>query len=87
MTEKRRYSHRGAMLKHWPKQVRESIVVLDEDLRILTANQAFLETFHVKRREIENQLLDEIAGGQWNIPTLLDLLRRILPKDIRVDEF
>ncbi|MGA9142218.1 MAG: PAS domain S-box protein [Candidatus Acidiferrales bacterium] len=67
--------------------VRESIVVLDEDLRILTANQAFLETFHVKRREIENQLLDEIAGGQWNIPTLLDLLRRILPKTSELTNF
>jgi PAS domain S-box-containing protein len=58
--------------------IREFIVVLDEDLRILTANRAFLETFRVTRREIENQLLNEFNDGQWNIPALLSSLREIL---------
>lgn len=55
--------------------IRESVVVLDTDLRVLAANRAFLETFRVTREEIENRLLCEAGGGQWNIPALLAALR------------
>jgi PAS domain S-box-containing protein len=67
--------------------IRESIVVLDENLRILTANNAFLETFKVSHDEIENRLLYELGDGQWNIPVLLCSLREILPKKIELRSF
>jgi len=58
--------------------IRESVVVLDEDLRILSANRAFMETFRVTPREIENRPMNEIGGGQWNVPGLLSSLRNVL---------
>lgn len=60
--------------------IRESILVLDENLRVLTANSAFLETFKVGYAEIENQPLRALGDGQWNIPALLNSLAEILPK-------
>src|ERR1700751_1395236 len=58
--------------------IRESIVILDEDLRIISANRAFLETFRVTRHEIENKLLGEFGGGEWNIPALLASLKNVV---------
>src|ERR1700751_4148842 len=58
--------------------IRESVVVLDDDLRILSANRAFMETFRVTPREIENRPMNEIGGGQWNVPGLLSSLRNVL---------
>ena len=58
--------------------IRESIVILDEDLRIISANRAFLETFRVTRHEIENRLLGEFGGGEWDIPALLASLKNVV---------
>jgi PAS domain S-box-containing protein len=58
--------------------IRESVIVLDEDLRIISANRAFLETFRVTRHEIENRLLSEFSNGEWNIPTLLSSLGNVV---------
>ena len=58
--------------------IRESVIVLDEDLRIISANRAFLETFGVTRHEIENRFLSELNGGEWNLPTLLSSLGNVV---------
>ena len=67
--------------------IRESILVLDEDLRVLSANTAFLETYEVSRSEIENRLLHELGDGRWNIPLLLYSLAEILPKKTELRNF
>jgi len=58
--------------------IRESVLVLDEDLRIISANRAFLETFRVTRHEIENRLLSEFDVGEWNLSALLSSLRDVV---------
>ncbi|MBD2453846.1 PAS domain-containing protein [Nostoc sp. FACHB-87] len=60
--------------------VRESLVVLDTDLRVITANQFFYEKFNVLPAETEQRLIYEIGDGQWNIPQLRSLLENILPQ-------
>jgi PAS domain S-box-containing protein len=57
--------------------IRESLIILDEDLRILSANQAFLDTFRVTLPEIENRRFGEIANGLWNVAPFLSLLEEI----------
>jgi two-component system CheB/CheR fusion protein len=59
--------------------VRESLVVLDTDLRVITANQFFYEKFQVTPEETEQQLIYDLGNGQWNIPQLRSLLESILP--------
>ena len=67
--------------------VREPLVVLDADLRVISANRSFYKTFKVKSREIEGQLLYDLGNRQWNIPKLRELLEEILPKDTTFDNF
>ncbi|MCC5635545.1 PAS domain-containing protein [Nostoc sp. CHAB 5844] len=60
--------------------VRESLVVLDTDLRVITANQFFYEKFQMSAEETEQHLIYEIGDGQWNILQLRSLLEDILPQ-------
>ena len=43
-------------------------VILDADLRVVTANRSFYETFQVSSEETEHQLLFDLGTRQWNIP-------------------
>lgn len=54
--------------------VREPLVVLDSDLRVLRATSAFYETFLVSREETEGRFLYDLGNGQWNRPRLRELL-------------
>ncbi|HEV2416799.1 MAG TPA: chemotaxis protein CheB [Terriglobia bacterium] len=57
----------------------ESLLVLDADLRVKSANRSFFEHFELSPSEIRGHLLYELSNGQWNIPRLLALLRDVLP--------
>ncbi|BAB78082.1 two-component hybrid sensor and regulator [Nostoc sp. PCC 7120 = FACHB-418] len=60
--------------------IRESLVILDIDLQVITANQFFYEKFQVTPEETEHHLIYEIGDGQWNIPQLRSLLEDVLPQ-------
>lgn len=61
--------------------VREPVLVLDKDFRILVANEPFYRTFHVEPIDTESKIVYELGDGQWNIPALKKLLEDILPKN------
>ncbi|HEY4516005.1 MAG TPA: PAS domain-containing protein [Candidatus Paceibacterota bacterium] len=61
--------------------VREPILILDKDLRVMAANEAFYSMFQVERKNTENKVVYELGNGQWNIPALRKLLEDILPKN------
>jgi PAS domain S-box-containing protein len=67
--------------------VREPLVVLDADLRVISANRSFYETFKTKPRETVGQLLYDLGNRQWNIPKLRELLEEILPTNATFDNF
>jgi two-component system, chemotaxis family, CheB/CheR fusion protein len=67
--------------------VREPLVVLDEGLRVMSANRPFYETFKVNRENIEQKPIYELGDGQWNIPRLRKLLERVLPEDRQFKNF
>jgi two-component sensor histidine kinase/PAS domain-containing protein len=67
--------------------IRESFLVLDRNLRVKMANQAFFDKFQVARMEVEGRLVYELGNGQWNIPALRRLLEDILPKRNSFDDF
>lgn len=60
--------------------VSEPLLVLDETLRVQTANRAFFETFQVDRDETIGQPLHELGNGQWNIADLQRLLVEVIPR-------
>ena len=57
--------------------VRDPLVVLDHDLRVVAASRSFYNTFRLVREEVRGVLLYEIDGGQWDIPELRELLGTI----------
>ncbi|MFA6353423.1 MAG: PAS domain-containing protein [Candidatus Paceibacterota bacterium] len=61
--------------------VREPILVLDKDLRVMAANESFYRVFQVELKDTENKVVYELGNGQWNIPDLRKLLEDILPKN------
>jgi PAS domain S-box-containing protein len=67
--------------------VREPLVVLNAELRVLKATPSFYETFHVAQGDTEGRLLFDLGDGQWNIPQLRNLLEEILPSGSRVEDF
>ena len=60
--------------------VREPLLVLDQDLRVLAASRSFYSTFQVIPSITQGQLLYELGDGQWDIPELRLLLERIVPE-------
>ena len=67
--------------------IREPLIVLDADLKVVSANRAFYQTFKTKPEETEGQLVYDIGNQQWNIPKLQELLEEILPKNTSFDNF
>lgn len=67
--------------------VREPLLVLDDQLRVVSANQSFYRTFQVRPREVEQQLLYHLCNGAWNIPDLRSLLEEILPERTSFQDF
>ncbi len=67
--------------------VREPLLVLDGDLRVYTANQAFFREFGFKQRDTVGRLVYNLGAGQWNIPELRKLLEEILPENSSFDDF
>jgi PAS domain S-box-containing protein len=67
--------------------VREPLLVLDADLRVITANKSFYQTFQVTPDKTENRLLYDIGDRQWDIPKLRELLEKILPKNTTFNDF
>jgi nitrogen-specific signal transduction histidine kinase len=61
--------------------VREPILILDKDLRIMAANDCFYQTFQVEHTDTEGKIVYALGNGQWDIPALRKLLEDILPKN------
>jgi PAS domain S-box-containing protein len=59
--------------------VQEALLVLDQDLRIVSANQTFYRTFQVAPEETVGRLIYELGNRQWDLPELRRLLEDILP--------
>jgi PAS domain-containing protein len=61
--------------------VREPILILNKDFRIMAANESFYRTFQVELKDTEGKVVYELGNGQWDIPALRKLLEDILPKN------
>jgi two-component system, chemotaxis family, CheB/CheR fusion protein len=69
------------------ESARESVLILDQDLRVTLANPAFYKTFQVPREETQGRFLYELGNGQWDIGKLRAQLRRVTEENTRLDNF
>jgi len=67
--------------------VREPLLSLDQDLRVVTVSRSFYETFKVKPEETIGQLIYDLGNKQWDIPKLRELLEEILPQQVSFDDY
>ncbi|MFA5131234.1 MAG: PAS domain-containing protein [Patescibacteria group bacterium] len=61
--------------------IREPILILNKDFKVLAANDPFYHMFQVEQKDTENKIIYELGNGQWDIPSLRKLLENILPKN------
>jgi two-component system, chemotaxis family, CheB/CheR fusion protein len=67
--------------------IRESLLVLDKDFRVRSANASFYKTFRLSEDITEGMLVYELADKAWNIPKLHNLLDNLLRQNDSVAGF
>ncbi len=67
--------------------MRDPLLVLDGDLGVTMANEAYYRTFHVRPGETEGRRIYDLGNRQWDIPRLRALLEDILPRNAFFNDF
>ncbi|MFZ4440927.1 MAG: PAS domain S-box protein, partial [Syntrophales bacterium] len=67
--------------------VREPLIALDQDLRVVTVSRSFYDFFKVNPAETVGQLIYDLGNKQWDIPRLRELLETILPQKTTFDNY
>jgi two-component system, chemotaxis family, CheB/CheR fusion protein len=67
--------------------VHEPMLVLDADMKIVSASRSFFGYFKVMPQDTLGYSVFALGNGQWDIPALRELLETILPRDKSFDDF
>ena len=67
--------------------IREPLLVLGTDLRVISANRSFYKMFKVAPEQTDRQFVYELGNRQWDIPRLRELLEEILGKNTAFEDF
>ena len=67
--------------------IREPLIVLTPDLRVITANHSFYGTFQVTPEETEGRFVYSLGDHAWDIPSLRELLEEIIPQNAYFNDF
>jgi chemotaxis protein methyltransferase CheR len=67
--------------------VREPLVVVDKNFRIVAASRSFYAKFQLTSDETSGRVFFDLSDGEWNISALRLLLERILPAREVMDDF
>jgi two-component sensor histidine kinase len=60
--------------------IRDPLLVLDQDLRVVTANRSFYQTFMMNPQDVQGCPVYGLGDGQWDIPELRLLLEEVAPE-------
>ena len=67
--------------------VREPLLAIDKDLRVIKASRSFYKFFKVTADETIGKLIYELGNHQWDIPKLKELLEQIIPEKNSFDNY
>lgn len=67
--------------------IREPLLILDADLRVVRANAVFYTSFKLTAQETEKKHIYSLANDQWDIPRLRILLEKIIPRKKEISNF
>ena len=74
-----------AMARAVVDAVREPVLLLDRDLRVVAANQAYCLTFKADRADVQGRPVRAVDGGRWDTPEVRAMLARLLSRTIAAD--
>ncbi|MHB8109943.1 MAG: PAS domain-containing protein, partial [Syntrophorhabdaceae bacterium] len=79
ITESKRIAgEREMFFENVVQTVREPLLILDENLKVVMANNSFLELFQVLRERTQGQMIWNLGGHEWNIPIRREMLSDVL---------
>ena len=67
--------------------IHEPLIILDADLKVISASRSFYNTFKVQPKETEGHYIYELGNNQWDIPVLRILLEEILLQGSTFNKF
>src|SRR6202048_1731518 len=67
--------------------VREPLIVLEQDLRVVAASRSFYLTFKVNADDTQGKLLYDLGDAQWDIPKLRLLHGKIVPEQGAMENY
>jgi PAS domain S-box-containing protein len=67
--------------------IRDPLVVLENDMTIVTASKAFLTIFGITEVEVRGRRFSELGQHQWDVPALRHLMEKVLPENKPIESF
>ncbi|HEY4344107.1 MAG TPA: PAS domain-containing protein [Parvibaculum sp.] len=67
--------------------IRDPLVVLEDDMTVVTASAAFLKMFGITQAEAHGRRVSELGQHQWDVPALRHLMEKVLPENKPFDSF
>jgi len=67
--------------------IHEPLIVLDKNLRIITASASFYNKFNLTRKSTHDKLFYSLGNGQWDIAAFRKLLEEVIPKHANVKDY
>ena len=67
--------------------VREPLVVLDGNLKVISANRSFYHTFQLPTDSTVGEYIYKLGDGEWNIPDLIKMLKNVIPNQEVFNDF
>lgn len=67
--------------------LRDSLLILDDKLKVLSANRAFYKTFDTTSENTVGKFIYELEDNHWDIPELRKLLDKIIPEATFFEDF
>lgn len=67
--------------------IRDPLVVLENDMTIVTASNAFLTMFGITQAEAYGRRVSEVGQHQWDVPALRHLMEKVLPENKPIESF
>ncbi|MGA2071247.1 MAG: chemotaxis protein CheB [Sedimentisphaerales bacterium] len=63
------------------------LIVLDTDLKVISANHSFYQTFKVTHKDTEGRFIYDLGNRQWDIPKLRQLLSEVTLENKAIDNY
>jgi len=67
--------------------IKDPLVVLENDMTIVTASKAFLTIFGITEAETHGRRIAELLQHQWDVPALRNLMEKVLPENKPFEAF